>query len=592
MGDAFERKYETKYTGVKINLKTGQANFSEHAKELAEYTTRKMLGVDRRLAYNDLIADKRGIEMQRMINIGFADASKFLEKDPIKIMTHASRTLGADNTMRRVFGSADMAETFDKLGAEQIKAHDGIASLVDKKGQPISEAKKAQYSREVNAFYTNSRKDLEVLLERARGIRGVPADPEAMMTRMGEMALQLNSMRYLGGAMVASLADPARIVQRHGLLNTFKHGFIPFITSFKDLRLSQLEGRMAGTANDTVSHSRLHQLNDVFDNTARGTALERGVRFASTKVGLLSGLDQWTQAWKQVTAGVVNAQLLQSIAIVNGEKASAKELDKAVSYLAQRNIDGNVAKGIWKEVIDNGGGDKLNGVWLPNTDKWQSPDLQRAYRAALAGEIDHTIITPGMEKPNWIDSGMLGRVAGQFRSFSLSSTQKTVMAGLQEHDMAYLNGTMISLALGALSYYTYATAAGGETQAKMLKSIDDGNWRLWADEAISRSGQTAIFDSVQRASSHISGLSSYTTFNGGPITKQTGSGLFSDIVGPTGDLLKTGTAVVSGLRNPDRKQLHNMRTLMPYQNLFYFRQLLDQVENTAGDEFGLTGKRR
>ena len=42
----------------------------------------------------------------------------------------------------------------------------------------------------------------------------------------------------------------------------------------------------------------------------------------------------------------------------------------------------------------------------------------------------------------------------------------------------------------------------------------------------------------------------------------------------------------------DRKNEHLIRQMLPYQNIFYFRKLLDQVENAAGDQFNLQGKRQ
>lgn len=580
----------------KIDLEKGTADFSAHAEEMAGYTVDKLKGTERRLAYSDLVQDKRGPELARILDIEADKVVDWLETDVQKVLNVYTRTVGADNTLARQFGSANMEQVFVKLTDEQRKAVEAIPKLVDKKGEVLSKEAQNKIEFETNKFYDEARKDIYSLLERSRGMRGVPGDPYAVSYRLARLALDLNNVRYMGGAAIASIPDPARIVQRFGLLNTFRDGFIPFVTQFKDFRMSAREARLAGTANEIVAGSRLHAMTDVFDDTFRGTTAERGIHYLSAKMGLISGLAHWTQAWQSMTAVVANAKIIDSIGLMMGEKGTASEIKKATEYLAKLNITPDIAETIWK-TADTGGIEKVGNVWLPNTELWNTADRNvanalRAYRAALAGEVDDTIIRPGFEKPRMTDANLPARMLFQFKSFALSSTQKTVMAGLQEHDMAYINGMMISLAMGALSYYLYAVAAGGKTYETMQKSIEDGNWELWADEAIARSGQTAIFDSFQRVANRVPIINSVTSFSGGPRTKTIGGGIVDEIGGPTLDLLNKLERIVQGAPEPNRSTAHAARQILPFQNLFYTRRLLNQIENAAGDAFGLEGKRQ
>jgi hypothetical protein len=514
-----------------------------------------------------------------------------------------TRTVGADNTIARAFGNADMSEVLTRLTDESQKAIKAIREAKTKKGEPLTEEAKNKLEFETNAFYGQLRNDIYTLLERARGMRGIPKDPDSASARLGQIALHLNNVRYMGGAAIASIPDPARVVQKHGLLRTFRDGFIPLITNLKEVKMSAREARLAGTANEIASHSRLNALTNVFDDTYRGTTAERGLHYISTRMGIVSVLAHWTQAWQAFDSVVANAQLLDSIGLVMGEKGSAADLKKATEFLASVNITPDIAETIYKQVTNGIGGNNIRGTRLPNTELWDTSqpnvkNARRAYRAALAGTIDDTIIKPGFERPTWGDANLGWRLFGQFKSFALSSTQKTVMAGLQEHDMAYVNGMMISLAMGALSYYLYAVAAGGKTYDTMQKSIAEGNWELWADEAISRSGQTAIFDSVQRVANRIPVINKVSSFSGGPRTKSVGGGVVEELTGPTGDLIrKLGSIVSTGDLNApnygmDRHTEHLARQLLPFQNLFYTRRLLDQIENATGDAFGLEGKRQ
>ena len=564
-----------------IDLLNGKADFTAHAEELAEQVTRKILGTERRLAYSEIIQNERGPELARLLNIPSTEIKDFLETDIEKQVAVYTRTLGSDIAIARVFGSPDASEEFAKLTQEMEQNIKSVDSMTDKKGNPLSDEAKEKLRVEYYKFYEDARKDLYVLLERAKSLRGIPRDPDSWSARAARTAMDLNYLRYMGGVVISSVADPARVVMRHGLIRTMRDGVLPMITNMKAIRMSQREAKLAGTALDPVMHTRMYSLTDIFDDAYRGTVAERGIHYASTRLGSIALFDLWNSASKQFSAGVINARLLDSIALVNGEKGSAKAVAKAQEFLARNNIDEELAQTIWKEVTNGKGGGKVNGVWLPNTEDWNVADpavarARRAYRAALASEVDSTIVTPGFERPSWVDSSAPARLIAQFRSFGFSSTQKTLMAGLQEHDAAFFNGAMISLGLGALSYYLWATMAGGEAYDEMLKASPE----KWVDEMITRSGLTGIFDEVQRTAQRIPVLRDYASLSGGRSTRREGGDLIEGILGPSFDMLDKGATILSGIDEPTRQTLHAARQLLPFQNVFYFRQLLDKVEQT------------
>ena len=143
------------------------------------------------------------------------------------------------------------------------------------------------------------------------------------------------------------------------------------------------------------------------------------------------------------------------------------------------------------------------GIWLPNLEAWNDDyQTMSAYRALIGKFTDDTIVTPGLDRPSWVDANTAAKMLAQFRSFTFTSTNRVVMAGLQQKDMALMNGVAISLAMGSLSYYLWATSVGGKAEEDMLK----GDLDKWADEAIARSGLTGIFAEGQRVAERIPGL--------------------------------------------------------------------------------------
>lgn len=578
--DFFERWREK---GAGGNILGGEVDFSEHADKIAREVTSKIQGNERRLAYSDIIQAERGPELARVLNIPSSEIADFLETDVERMIGIYTRTVGSDISIARVFGSADAAEEFKKLEDERQAMLQKIEGQTNKKGEPLSKEEVEDLQYKTNKFYDDARKDLYTLMERAKGIRGLPRDPESWSARGAKMAMDLNYMRFMGGVVVNSVADLARPVMKYGLTRTFRDGIIPMVRAFKEIRMSQREAKYAGTALDMVMHTRAMSMMDIFDDAMRGTKAERGLHYLSTRMGTIALFDQWTSAMKQFTAGIVNAKLLDNIALLMEGGGTPKEVARAQEFLAKNNIDEELAITIWSQVSNGKGGGKVNGVWLPNTENWDVSDpmvarARRAYRAALTNEVDSTIITPGFERPSWVDSSVPARLLAQFRSFAFTSTQKTLMAGMQQHDAAFFNGTMLSLALGMVSYYLWAMSVGGKAQEEM----QNAEWQKWVDEGIGRSGILGVLGEVQRVAERVPLLRQYASLSGTSSTRREGGDLTEAALGPTFDLLERSTQVLAGIDDPTKNTLHQIRLMMMFQNVTYLRQLFDKVEEAAG----------
>jgi len=341
---------------------------------------------------------------------------------------------------------------------------------------------------------------------------------------------------------------------------------------------------------DIVLHSRAHQIYDIGDYMVRGSKFEKGLEYATSKVGLVNLFDYWTTAMKQISGATANAKLMDSLDLVVNLNGNMRETGKAMEFLASAGIDNNMASEIWKQVTRVGGGQRVNDVWWPNTEAWDNAGgAVDAYRAALVKEVDDTIITPGVERPLWMDSSLTGRMLGQFKSFGMSSVSKTMLAGLQQRDMAVLTGTMVGLAMGTLSYYIWANTVGGQAFEEMqdaLANLDNGGWEKFADEAINRSGNLGILGEVQDFLSTFQQTAPYVTFSGEKTTRRNGGADWLEIFGgPSADAVKTLGQGVTDLLSEDglaQSGLHKLRTLIPLQNNFYLRQLFDAVEKASG----------
>ena len=207
--------------------------------------------------------------------------------------------------------------------------------------------------------------------------------------------------------------------------------------------------------------------------------------------------------------------------------------------------------------------------------------MLRVYRSAIAQGVSDTIITPGLERPNWVDASTLGRLIGQFRSFTLSSTFKVGLRASQDvraGNMApIMAGTMFSLALGMLSYYTWAHTVGGRTKERMLNELDDAlngdeqAMARWADEAITRSGLLGVFAEAQKFAERTPGLAPYATFAGVPPARSPYLNPATELLGPWMSAVQNVGRIAVTADDPTSETFRAAKQLVPYQNVFYLR---------------------
>lgn len=568
------------------DLPATKADFAQYTRGLAEEVKDHILGVGMRLPGLDLIQDLRGAELARVLDIPSEQIAEFLETDVEKLAMLYVRTLAPDIEIRAKLGdlAPDMEKNleFRTLNEEASAKKRALTERLTAEGNTPEQIEKA--TLKLDRAYEAIRRDLEAVIGRLRGTYGLPKEPHGIANRMGLLMRNLNVLRFMGSVTVSSIPDLARPIQKYGLTRTFRDGWLPLTRGMSQLKLTAREMRLAGAATDLILHSRAHQMFDIGDHLVRGSKFEKGVEFATNKMGILATFDIWTTGMKQIVGNIAILKIIDDVdVLVNGKAGAAK----ASEDLAASGIDRNLADIIWKLVVSPGGGEKVNGTWFPNTENWTTGksgvDKQTAqtavdaFRAALVGQVDDTIITPGVERPLLSNSTPLGKMIFQFKSFGMSSTTKTMMAGLQQRDAAFVQGTMLSLALGAMSYYIWAMTVGGDA----LETAMQLDSEKWADEAISRSGNLAVFAEVQDILSQIPLTQPYVTFSGQRTTRRGGEGLVEAALGPSFDLITSGASVLSGIDDPTQSTAHKLRLMLPLQNHFMLRQLFDQIEAGA-----------
>lgn len=581
------------------DLAQGSFDFTDAALQAAKSITNKILKWDRtRLVGVDYVLGlERGSLLSRALDIpidtpGFKD---FLERDIDVVGRTFHRTMVPDIEMFRATGSVNGSTALQRMIAEFEQRQDQILQDLNWDGKPLKTARTQEQKNKALADlekgFTEDKVNYETVVARVRNQRGIPDDPASLGYRAGKLSIDLNTLMKMGTVVPSSVADIARPMMKFGLLRTFRDGWLPLIRNLKEMARNKDITRLSGVGVDSRMHTRAQQLTDTFDDHRRGTRFERGVNFVSSRMGLVALFDFWTDGMKFISFGPMNSTLWDALESVHQSGRRMSRAD-AQEVLDEYGITDRLGRRMLELVAEPGGGVRGdNGRWLPNTEDWVgdfAEETRDAYHAAIAKGIDDTIITPGPERPKWIDKNIWTKMIGQFRSFAFSSTTKTLMSGIQQRDMAVVNGAMVSLAMGAVSYYIWAVTSGGRALEEMLNAGPD----KWADEAIDRSGLLGILGEVRNVGERVPLIQKGITFSGERTTRRGGEDLIGTILGPNFDLADRYATILMSLDEPTQSTTHKIRTVIPFQNVWWLRRGFDEVERGFNQAFGVPTRRQ
>lgn len=519
---------------------------------------------DGRIPY-DIVAGPRGALKERVLKIETAKIHKFTENDIEQVMRSQVRTMSADVELAKKFGDVDLKEEIRKVNDE---ANARIASTTN-----AAERKALEKARK------DTVRDIEGIRDRLRGTYKLPSDPSSLVLRAGRIARNINYVRLLGGMTISAVPDMAKVVFTHGLTSTFRDGFIPMVRNFKAFRLAGEEVKSAGTALDMVLDSRTMAMADIVDEFGHHSKFERGLSALSSKFGIVSLMAPWNAAMKQFSGLVTMTNILKAAERV----AAGKGTQKDITRLATSGIDEDLAQRIAKQYGIHG--DEQDGVLLAKAGDWHDKGAREAFRAAVVRDVDRIIVTPGQDKPLWM-STELGKTVGQFKSFAVSSMQRTMLAGLQQRDAATLNGLLLMMGLGGVTYALKEKVSGREVS-------DDP--AVWAAEAFDRSGIAGwLMEANNVAEKATRGRVGLSALTGQQISRYGSRNVFGAFFGPTpdavADIFQVSGSIFAG--DTTKSDLRKARQLLPAQNLFYIRELLNQVEAATGDALGLPDTRK
>lgn len=570
--------------------------------DLAKSSVDGIVGLEPgRIAYKG-IPMTRGPLKERVLPVLDSEIHDFIDHDVFRNMRKYQHTMASDAALTRVFGRPDMQQQFQKINTGydvqrmQLGEKYGVSSLkmgMDSEGKwngevALNDAMKdlpPELQKELTALNVHQQRDIDNLSgvrDRLRGTYGAPANPYSLGMRTYRVIKQLNYMRSLGMQALTALSHAAKIPMAHGVMRFMGDGVAAFARNGEQFRLAASEVRMAGTALEMASNATQLALNGLSDDWSGYSKFERGVTGLSDNFRFVTLMAPFISSLKTMSGVISQTRSLEMIeAMAKGGETKPAELARLAKY----GIDTPMAQRIFNEVDQHG--TKKDDIWWANTSAWADQQAAEVYRMALQRETDKIIVTPGQDTPLFMSRPM-GSMLLQFRSFAFASVQRTLISGLQQRDMAVLNGFMAATAIGMFSYWA-------KTSSDRLS--DDP--AVWAAEGIDRAGAFGWFDDLNNAVEKLTGNRVGMQSLAGEFTpkqqKFDSSQAAAAILGPTYSTVFTTMLPLLndiGGGNFNQNDLHLMRQMLPGQNWFAASKIMDQAEQGVNSTFSIPKKHR
>lgn len=500
----------------------------------------------------------------RKLNLSDEFLEQWLESDAIGLYKNYHRQMLPQILFEKKFGGRTIDDLTDdiRLDYDEIKR---ITPDGKKQAKLIKQQKRDQA-------------DVQAMYDRMLNIRDSGMNKAGWASRTLATVRKYNAMRMLGGVWLTSLADIGRPIVVNGLGRY--SGMVYQLAknpTFAKLKMADMRRLAAATEITDATTSRIAKMADIGDDFQGGTAVERGMDWMSSKTQKAFVLPYHNSVMKSMVGLLTEDKILRFASSINaGKKVSVKEIQK----LARIGIDADTAKLIAKQYDEFG--ETVDGLTLANFGDWTDPIARDAIEAAIAKMADETINTPGMGTlPLFFDNGVAKSVF-QFKTFLVASHNQTLLAGLQQADGAFVTSMVAMVGMGAMISELKDKIAGRERSKTPQELLVEG---------VDRSGVLSLPMEINNFMDKQSGqrISLNALVGGNEAKRYASRNKLEAWVGPTaGSVGDIGMALeLMGGKDLRKSDVHRMRKMLPLQNLFYTRQIFDELEKGLTDTLGV-----
>ncbi len=500
----------------------------------------------------------------------------FIDRNPLRYTMKYLRSMMSDLGMHERTGDFEGTSVTKAIQEETARKMNAATTPAER--QKIHDAGQAMIA------------DYAGVRDRLKGIYGFST--HNILRKVGEysqLAGDYDVGTNMGSSGISQIPDMGNVIARYafsgGLAPAFK-SFVGYLSRTSDT-FKQAKAEMGPfiAATELISNSRgreLADMGDVYHPTAKAARI---LRTGAEATMVLSGTAIMTDLER------VFASIAASTAFLKAAKAVARGRvsQKQITMLASANIDEGLAKKIWDEFSKEGGGRITpEGAYLTNTDNWDV-SARKFFEAAIGRDVDIAVATPGEEKPLWMSTPGLSLI-GKYKSFVAAANTRILLANLQRRDASSLSGVIALIGLGMMS-----SAIRSE-----LRGFDASNRRPidWIKEGVDQSQLTGWLGELNAMAAQTTGNSIDLWRLAGadrPYSRYANRSALGSLLGPVAGKVENMVGVTGAAFSRDDKgesgwtssDTHKLRQLIPLQNLFYIRGLIDQMETGANQTFGI-----
>jgi hypothetical protein len=584
-----------------LEMERVEGSLAGFANQVAGDIYRQLMGFDERTLPTRLTIMDRGPLASRTFNIpdlfrsarpGLeAAVEDFLVDDAEHVLARYMRVMSADVELARAFGDPAMTKAFKDVNAD----YDTLVAQADKRirqefkdkaaaaGKPVDQEKLSKAlegeKRDIEARRKKDLKDITGVRDILRGNYGSPAKYDDLFVRGAGFVRNWNYITMLGGMTASSFVDMAQKVLSNGFLGIARDLMVPLVTDMRGVKIAAGDARDAGVAVEGALNARVASLADIGDPYGKGTALERTMANIANFFTTWTGQRLWNDVMKTTDYVMAQNRAIRTILSDNPSKRDVRWLAWAGVGLSEP-----MAARIRTQLETHADLDR--GMRQPNMDLWDDEDAVRAFKGVMAKEASTVTITPGAGDKLLAAHGELGKTIIQFKTFAFAGHQRLTLRMLQQGragDAALLSYVFTGVTMGMMVYAFKMWDSGRQTS---------DNPATWIREGIDRSGMLPLFfeayNSAEKVLSPGDKHPLKWLFVGDQASRYNSRGPFAAMLGPGVGRVEDVFGFVRGAADGKLKDtdVNAVRKLLPFQNLWFLRQLLDRAEFGLIDALG------
>jgi hypothetical protein len=547
-----------------LEIERVEGDLTGYRSDAVESIYNTLMGYDERTLPINITAGPRGPLKERTFSIpdlfegGGARVEDFLVNDAQVVMNRYMRVISADIELAKTFGTPDMKTVLDDI---QKDYQDLIAKVA-----PEDQAGKKKLSEEMRARM----RDIEGVRDVIRGSYGEPTY-ESALARGLSYVRAWNYMTMLGGMTISAFPDVAGKVLSNGFLGIARDLVGPLVTDLKGVKMAAREANAIGIAVERVLSTRIATMADIGDVYGQGTVTQRAVASLSNRFSHLTLMTAWNDVMKTADYVIASNRAIRAM----GRPDRISQSNR--TWLANMGI-GETDYGRIMAMVRKHGSES-GGMRLANPEQWEDAYARRLWIGAMGKNANIQTVTAGIgDKLMHRGAGGLfdmnlpiGQTIWQFKTFVLAGNQRIAIRMAQQGRMAegrVLSALFTYIALGMLVYKLKSMGSGRDTSDDPV---------VWVREGVDRSGIAPLFMEGFNTAEKITNK----TFIGeSPASRFASRGAFASTLGPSVGRGEDAFAAIRNVTDGSLKDrdIHSLRKLLPYNNIFWLRTLFDEAE--------------